>query len=56
MPLSKDFKELKKNVSKNYLGKPVPKQFQNRYGKKYDKEDITSFSYAIAKSRRIKTH
>lgn len=54
MPHSKDFKELFKNVKKEYLGKEVPVRFQKRYGKRYDKSEIKSVAYAIAKSRGIK--
>jgi len=55
MPFTKEFKKLIKNVKLEYLGKKVPKQYQRKYGKRYDLDDIKSFSYAIAKSRGIKT-
>jgi hypothetical protein len=48
------FKSLFKNVKETYLGKPVPKKYQKRYGKKYDKDEIESISIAIAKTRGIK--
>lgn len=54
MPLTKDFIQLEKNVKKEYFGKKVPTKYQERYGKRYDKKDIVSFSYAIAKSKNIK--
>jgi len=54
MPYTKAFKKLKANLFSEYLGKPVPSEYQKRYGKRYDKKDIESLAYAIAKSRRIK--
>jgi hypothetical protein len=54
MPKTDAFKSLFKNVKETYLGKSVPKKYQKLYGKKYDKEEIKSVSYAIAKSRGIK--
>lgn len=54
MPTSKAFKKLKENLMNEYLGDPVPSEYQNRYGKRYDKKDIKSFAYAVAKSRGIK--
>jgi len=56
MPLTSEFKQLKKNVKKTYLGKQVPKQYQGKYGKRYNPGETTSIAYAIAKSRRIKIH
>ena len=53
MPESKEFKKLKASMFKEYLGKKVPKQYQNKYGKRYDKKDVTSFTFAVAKSRGI---
>ena len=55
MPLTSEFKELRKNVRLNYFGKPVPKKYQSKYGKKYNLNDVNSLSYAIAKSKGIKT-
>lgn len=54
MPYTESFKKLKGVMEDEYLGKHVPKQFQDRYGKTYDKEDIKSFAYAVARSRGIK--
>ena len=54
MPYTKTFKKLLDRVERTYLGKPVPKKYQNRYGKKYDLGEIKSFAYAIAKSKNIK--
>lgn len=54
MPKTKDFKKLLKNVEHTYLGKPVKKQYQEKYGKFYDENEIESVAYAIARSRGIK--
>ena len=54
MPKSKAFTKIEKSLKQNYLGKPVPKQYQNRYGKRYDKKDIRGFAYAIANSKGIR--
>lgn len=54
MPYTKAFKKLMMNVEETYLGDKVPKKYQNRYGKKYDKKEIKPLSFAIAKSRGIK--
>ncbi|MBW2965490.1 hypothetical protein KY342_00130 [Candidatus Woesearchaeota archaeon] len=54
MPLTKGFKELLKNLESEYLGKKVDKKYRKQYGKIYDKKDIKSFGYALAKSRGIK--
>ena len=54
MPLSKDFKKLLENLEETYLGKPVPKKYQKKYGKFYDKKDIKSFGYGLAKVKGIK--
>jgi hypothetical protein len=54
MPTTTAFKKIKASLTSNYLNKPVPKEYQNRYGKRYDKKDIKSFAYAVAKSRGIK--
>jgi len=53
MPLTREFKKLRERIRKNYLGKPVPTRFLKRYGKIYNKKDITPLTYAIAKSRGI---
>lgn len=54
MPKSKTFLKLKKKVGNTYLGKPVPKKYQKKYGKRYDSSEIDSLSYAISKSRGVK--
>jgi len=54
MPLTKQFKELKKSVKRTYLGKQVPLKFRNRYGKLYDEDEVESIAFAIAKSKGIK--
>ena len=54
MPYTKDFTKLLGSVKKTYLGKKVPKKYQSQYGKRYDKEEVKSLSYAIAKSKGIK--
>jgi hypothetical protein len=54
MPLSKDFLKLEKRIEENYLGRPVPTRFKKMYGKKYNKKDIRSLTYAIAKARGIR--
>ena len=56
MPETSAFKKLKKNVFETYLGKKVPKEYQKKYGKTYDESEVKSVAFAIAKSRRIKTH
>jgi len=54
MPHTKSFNRLLRNLEDEYLGEQVPNKYQNRYGKRYDKKDIKSFGYAIAKSKGIK--
>jgi hypothetical protein len=54
MPLTKDFKHLLKNMEGEYLNKPVPKEYQHVYGKRYSKSEVKSFGYAVAKSKGIK--
>ena len=54
MPLSKSFKKLLGNLSEEYEGKKVPRKYQKKYGKRYDKDEILSLGYAIAKSKHIK--
>jgi len=56
MPKTKEFISLQKQVKETYLGKPVPKKYQLKYGKKYDPKEVKSISYAIAKSKKIKIH
>ena len=56
MPYTKDFSKLLKNLDMEYLGAPVPKKYQERYGKRYDKKDVKSFAYAVAYSKGIKVH
>jgi HEPN domain-containing protein len=53
MPHTKAFRELLKNIEKEYVGNKVPPQYQKRYGKRYDKSEMKSLGYAIAKSRGI---
>ena len=43
-----------KNVKETYLGMPVKKKYQGQYGKTYDKQEIKSVAFAIAKSRGVK--
>jgi hypothetical protein len=38
--------KLKKIFEKQYTGKPVPKQWQKKYGKVYDKEEADEIFYA----------
>lgn len=54
MPYTKEFKKLLEITEDTYLGKKVPKQYKNKYGKIYDKGEVKSVGYAIAKSRGIK--
>ena len=54
MPRTNEFKKLIKSVKSTYLGKPVKSKYQNRYGKRYDENEIESIAFAIAKSRGIK--
>ena len=55
MPKTKTFLKISREVSKTYLNKPVPMKFQSKYGKLYDKDEVKSIAYAIAKNRGIKT-
>lgn len=54
MPLTKEFKELVESTKHQYLGKKVPKKYQNKYGRVYDLNETKSIAYAIAKSKGIK--
>jgi len=54
MPTTKAFKELMKNVKKNYWGEEVPKEYVKDYGKIYNKKDIKKFAIRLAKSKGIK--
>ena len=54
MPYSNEFLQLLINLEKEYLGKPVEKQYQKRYGKIYDEDEIKSLGFAIARSKGIK--
>lgn len=54
MPHTKSFKELLGSMEGEYLGKPVKKKYQKRYGKVYDKKEVKSFAYAVAKSKGIR--
>jgi len=56
MPFTKGFKELLSSLEETYLGEKVPKQYQKKYGKMYDKKDIEKLGFAIAKSKGIKIH
>ena len=55
MPKTKAFKEIMKSVKKTYLGKPVKSEYRKQYGTKYDPDEMESLTYAIARSRGIKT-
>ncbi len=46
---SKKLAKLLKSTEKYYAGKKVPKAYQKKYGKTYDKEEARSIGYAIAK-------
>ena len=54
MPKSKKFKKLISNVEGYYIGKKVPRSYQEKYGKIYDKEEAKSIAYAIAKKKKWK--
>jgi hypothetical protein len=54
MPKTKEFNKLLKNIRDNYLGKVVPKKYQHKYGKKYDKDDVLKLTYAIASAKGIR--
>ena len=54
MPYSKDFSKLLGSLTEEYLNEEVPNKYRKRYGKVYDKKDIKSFAFAVAKSRGIK--
>ena len=54
MPLTKGFKRLLESMEETYVGEPVPKKWRKKYGKTYDKEEVKSFAYAVAKSKGIK--
>lgn len=54
MPYTKTFKELLKSAEKTYLGKPVKKKYQSLYGKKYNKKEVKSVAFAIARKLNIK--
>lgn len=54
MPHTKAFNELMKAAKETYLGKPVPKKYQKKYGKFYDKGEVKSVAFAIAKAKGIK--
>lgn len=54
MPKTEGFRHLIKSVKKSYLGKPVPMKYRKKYGKTYQKGEVKSIAYAIAKSRGIK--
>jgi hypothetical protein len=50
----KAVKAIEKHVREQYLGKKVPKQYQKKYGKRYDESEVEEIAYAIAKSKGIK--
>ena len=54
MPLSQEFKKLKASLFSEYLGKPVPSEYQKDYGKRYDKKDVEVFAIKLANKLRIK--
>lgn len=54
MPYTKNFKELLSNMEDEYIGETVPIKYRKRYGKTYNKKEVKSFAYAVAKSRGIK--
>ena len=54
MPHSESFNKLFENVKEQYLGKPVKGKYRKKYGKRYDKSELKSIAFAIAKSRGIK--
>lgn len=56
MPKTKKFIKLRRAVTKHYIGKKVPSKFRSKYGLRYGKKDVSNLSYAIAKSKGIKTH
>jgi len=51
MPKTKKFKELLAGVKEYYVGKKVPKKYQEKYGKIYDEEEAERIAYAIAKKK-----
>ncbi len=46
---SKKLTKLLKSTQEYYKGRKVPKPYQKKYGKTYDKEGPRSIGYAIAK-------
>lgn len=46
--------KLKKIFEKTYIGKKVPKKYQDKYGKIYDKEEADEVFYAWWNKRRQK--
>ena len=54
MPHTKEFKSLWKSAEKSYLYKDVPSKYRKEYGKKYDKEEVKSVAFKIARSRGVK--
>ena len=49
MPKSKKFRKLLMVIKKQYVGKPVPPKWKNKYGKIYDEEEAEQIAYAIGK-------
>ena len=54
MPFSKKFKSLISNLEETKIGEPVPKKLQARFGKVFDKDEIVSLAFGIARSKNIK--
>ncbi len=46
---SKKLTKLLSSTEKYYKGRKVPKAYQKKYGKTYDKKEARSIGYAIAK-------
>ena len=53
MPFSKKFKSLISNLEETKIGKKVPKELQLRFGKIFDKDEIVSLAFGIARSKKI---
>lgn len=54
MPFTKKFKSLIENLEETKIGKKVPKNLQPRFGKVFDKDEIVSLAFGIARSKNIK--
>jgi len=53
---SKKLQKLLKSTEEYYKGKKVPKPYQKKYGKTYDKKEARSIAYAIAKRQGWKVN